>query len=153
EGAERGQHIGDEENEPVEAVETAGRWLGGQWDGNLVCRRGQVASEVASEGRPETAGGADHDQRPAVAGFGRGPALAARQIERDAVIPAAGWREAQRAPVDRDLAVPDAEKAAEVDDGRAHLPAPVHHDVDHASHVLASIAKHLPAEDRLDILL
>src|SRR5262249_30815436 len=65
--------------------------------------------------------GAEHDHRLARLVFGRKANLVARELERDAVRPAVR-REVQRVPIDRDLAAADAEEAAEIDDGRPHLP-------------------------------
>src|SRR5215211_1883081 len=118
------------------------RWLRRDGSGDRAC------SSV-----PALIGGAEHDQRPAVLVFRRGAHLLAREVQRDPVVLAAGRREVQRVPVDRDLAVADAEEAAEVDHGRPHLPVAIHHDVDDPSHVLPGAAEHLPAEDSLDVLL
>ena len=61
-------------------------------------------------------------------------------------------REVQGPPVDRDLAAADAEKAAEIDDGGANAPVPIHHDVDDAAHILAGRATHLAAEHALGVV-
>jgi hypothetical protein len=53
----------------------------------------------------------------------------------------------QQAPIDRDLAAADAEKAAEIDDGGTRLPLAVDEDIHHATHVLPGGALHLLAED------
>ena len=55
----------------------------------------------------------------------------------------------QHAPVDRDLARADAEKAAEVDDGGAQHAAAVDDDVDDAAEILALDALHRLAQQRL----
>src|SRR5262249_18360483 len=80
---------------------------------------------------------AEHYQSLAVLVFRCGVDLIARQVQRDAVVLAAGRGERQGIPVDGDPAIADAEKAAEVDDGRAHLSGAIDHHVDHPSHVLA----------------
>src|SRR5258708_1957374 len=65
----------------------------------------------------------------------------------------AGRGEIQGPPIDGDLAGADAEKAAEVDDGRADLPVAADDDIDNATHILVRVAAHALAEDRRDLLI
>ncbi len=58
----------------------------------------------------------------------------------------------QCAPVNGDLAAADAEKAAEVDDGRAHFALAIDQHVNDPSHVLVGAAQHLAAENALDLV-
>ena len=65
-----------------------------------------------------------------------------------------GWGgKMQRGPIHRDLAAADAEEAAEVDDGGAHLAAAVHQHVDDAAHILVGGAAHFTAENALDLVV
>ena len=59
--------------------------------------------------------------------------------------------EMQRVPVDHDLAAADAEKAAEIDHGGAHLPGAIDDHVDDAPHVLVRRAAHVAAEHAMRI--
>src|SRR5262249_6907815 len=78
--------------------------------------------------------------------FRRQPHLIAGEVDADRAR-LSGRREIERAPIDRDLADADAEKAAEVDDGGAHLSVAADDDVDDAPHVFAGVAANALAED------
>src|SRR5271166_4905525 len=93
---------------------------------------------------------ADRLDRLAVAILRRGLDLIPRQSERDQAFVGI---ELERAPVDDDLPVPDAEKTSEVDDGGTRPAGPVDDDVGDPSHVLAIAAADLLAEDRLDTVV
>src|SRR5580698_745760 len=68
----------------------------------------------------EVARGAQDDGRLALLVFRGGLHLVAREFEDDAIALAGCGNEMQRLPVDGDLAIANAEKPAEVDDGGAH---------------------------------
>src|SRR5262245_28059570 len=95
---------------------------------------------------------ADHHDRFAALIFRRQPHRVAGEVERDR--PGLSCRgEIQRAPIDRDLARTDAEKPAEVDDGRVDLAVAAHDDVHDPSHVLIGAAANALAEDGGDLLV
>ena len=105
-----------------------------------------------SRQRFELAERAEDDHRLAVLVFGRGFDLVAGQFERDPLAGFAGLRKMQRVPVDRDLAAADAEEAAEIDDGGAHLAGAVDQHIDDPAHILVGGAAHLAAENAFDLM-
>src|SRR3979409_1341729 len=76
----------------------------------------------------------------------------ARELEDDATGLVARARKAERTPVHRDLAAADPEEPTEVDDGSAHLPGSIDHDVDDPAHVFAGRAANFLAENSLHLV-
>ena len=103
--------------------------------------------------RLELAERAEDDHGLALLVFRRGFHLVAGEFERDRAPRLARRREMQRIPVDRDLAAADAEEAAEIDDGGAHLTGAVDQHVDDPAHILVGGAAHLAAENALDLMV
>ncbi len=105
------------------------------------------------EGMARSAPGrADHHHRLTPLVFRRQSHLVAGEVQGDR--PGLSCRgEIQRAPIDRDLARADAEKPAEVDDGRMNLAVAAHDDVHDPSHVLIGAAANALAEDGGDLLV
>src|SRR5262245_32950325 len=95
---------------------------------------------------------ADHHHRLAPLVFRRQSHLVAGEVQGDR--PGLSCRgEIQRTPVDGDLARADAEKPAEVDDGRVNLAVAAHDDVHDPAHVLVGAAANALAEDGGDLLV
>src|SRR5580704_13034058 len=113
--------------------------------------RGSVTGGLLWQGF-EVARGAQDDGRLALLVFRGGLHLIAREFEDDAVPLAGCGNEMQRLPVDGDLAIADAEKPAEVDDGGAHPAFAIDQYVDDPSHILVRQAAHIPAENALRFL-
>src|SRR5580704_8192082 len=105
-----------------------------------------------SRQRFEVARGAQDDGRLALLVFRGGLNLVAREFEDDAIALAGCGNEMQRLPVDGDLAIANAEKPAEVDDGGAHPAFAIDQYVDDPPHILVRQAAHVPAENALHFL-
>src|SRR6266436_6063833 len=99
----------------------------------------------------QAAGGAKHHDRRILLVFRRRRHLFLGQLERDAVALVGNAPEMQRVPVDHDFPAADAEKTAEIDDGRAHRSGPIDDHVDDAAHVLVGRAANLAAEHAMCI--
>jgi hypothetical protein len=84
--------------------------------------------------------------------FRRGFDLIAGQFERDHVALRITGRKVQGFPIDRDFPAADPQKAAEIDDSRPSLSVAIDNDIDQTSHVLASGAANVLAENWLGIL-
>jgi hypothetical protein len=82
---------------------------------------------------------------------GRDPKLIPGEINDHGICLSVGW-ESYRFPVNRDLAIPNAEEAAKIDNGGADLSRFVGNDVDDPAHVIPGGAANLFAEDALDLL-
>ena len=163
ERAETGLHVGDEEDEPIEAAQAArakepaaARSPSGAGGGGGKLRRHArlpimtVAKARDGFRRQNTSpalslirgSGSSLPSAPriddglALPVFGRGLDLIAGQIEGDPRPGLGRLRKMQRIPIHRDLAAADAEKAAEIDDRGAHLAGPVDEHVDDPAHVL-----------------
>ena len=178
ERAEPGLHVGDEEDEPVEAAQAAARRVraarrrapadaarptaraSGCGAGAAIVRAvrpraGRVARQItapaASRGR-RGAGGLPSAPSTmtglALLVFGRGLHLS-RVSSSVMTSRLSSPAEVQRIPVDRDLAAADAEKAAEVDDRGARPAVASTIDIDDPAHVLVGGAADVLAEDRL----
>src|SRR3984893_17395548 len=78
--------------------------------------------------------------------FGRCCHLILGQFERDALTLVSDTPEMQCVPVYDDFSAADAEKAAKIDDGRAHQPGPIDDDIDDAAHALVRRAADVTAE-------
>src|SRR5262249_49334094 len=123
-------------------------WLAIKWNGRAT--RSLLPLVIEFPGI-QTAGGAKHDHRRILLVFGRLAHLLLGQFQRDAVALVGNRAEAQRAPVDDDLATADAEEAAEIDHRGAHHAFAVDDDVDNAAHVLVGGAADLTAKDTVRV--
>src|SRR3984893_19305234 len=82
------------------------------------------------------AGGAKHHNGGGFLVFRCSTHLILCQFKRDAVALAGDASEMQRIPVDHDFPAADAEKAAEIDHGRAHRTGTIDDHVDDVPHIL-----------------
>src|SRR5260370_4818394 len=99
----------------------------------------------------QAAGGAKHHDWCILLVFRRRHHLLLGQLERDAVALVGNAPETQRVPADHDFPAADAEKTAEIDDGRAHRTRAIDDHVDDAPHGLVGPAANLAAEHAMSI--
>src|ERR1700722_5411821 len=94
----------------------------------------------------QAARGAEHHDRRILLIFGRCVHLILGQFERDGVALVGDAAEMQRVPVDDDLSAANAEKATEIDNGRANSSGAIDDHIDNVSHVLVGRAAYVTAE-------
>src|SRR5258705_3842354 len=99
----------------------------------------------------QAAGGAKHHDRRILLVFRRRRHLLLGQLERDAVALIGNAPEMKRVPVDHDFPAADAEKTAEINDGRAHRSGAIDDHIDDTPHVLVGRAANLAAEHAMSI--
>ncbi len=94
---------------------------------------------------------AEHHDRRIFLVFRRRLYLVLGQFKRDAFALVGDLSEMQRVPVDDDFPAADAEEAAEIDHGRAHLPGAIDDHVDDPPHILIRRAAHIAPQNAMRI--
>src|ERR1700733_174422 len=127
-----------------------GRWSI-RWIGRLGERANSLLLQMSGGERQQGARRAEHHDRRVFLVFGRRLYLVLGQFKRDAFALVGDLWEMQRGPVKDDFPAADAEKAAEIDHGRAHLTGAIDDHVDDSPHILACRAAHIAPQNAMRI--
>src|ERR1700733_3195751 len=127
-----------------------GRWSI-RWIGRLGERANSLLLQMSGGERQQGARRAEHHDRRVFLVFGRRLYLVLGQFKRDAFALVGDLCEMQRVPVDDDFPAADAEKAAEIDHGRAHLTGAIDDHLHDPPHLLPGRAVHVAPKNTMRI--